>query len=142
MFKRERLIKALILVNIILCIYLVYVQYQHTGYCIIGSSCNDVWNSQYAKFLGMPLSWLGLFAFILLFIIHEIKHRGKSLKRIYFLAVSLGVISALTLIFIQALKLHKFCIACLTIDIITIIMGIITLSQITHPSSQSEHLKA
>ncbi|MEK6856074.1 MAG: vitamin K epoxide reductase family protein [Nanoarchaeota archaeon] len=125
MIKREKIIQLLLILNFILCIYLVYDQSQQQGYCIIGSSCNQVWNSPQAHLLGIPMSWFGLFAFLLFFIMHEFKSKNIWIERGYVLFVGAGAVMALYLIIVQAFVIHAFCTICTIIDSIMIVIAIL-----------------
>ncbi|MCK4366354.1 MAG: vitamin K epoxide reductase family protein [Thermoplasmata archaeon] len=72
-----RLILVLSLVGIAVSGYLTYVHYNRAeGVCPIGAGCFDVWDSEYAAILGIPVALIGFLGYIALF--------GMSYLRLYY----------------------------------------------------------
>lgn len=72
-----RLILVLSLVGLAVSGYLTYVHYNRAeGVCPIGGGCSDVWDSEYAAILGIPVALIGFLGYIALF--------GMSYLRLYY----------------------------------------------------------
>jgi uncharacterized membrane protein len=72
-----RLILVLSLVGLAVSGYLTYVHYNRAeGVCPIGGGCFDVWDSEYAEILGIPVALIGFLGYIALF--------GMSYLRLYY----------------------------------------------------------
>ena len=124
MIKKSELIPMLIFIQLILSIFLIYSESENKGFCIIGSTCETIQNSNYAYFIGIPLVWLGLISFMVLLILFYLQKRHKGLKLLYNVGIILGFLYALYLIIVQAFILKKFCSTCMLIDTLMILTAI------------------
>jgi len=125
MIKRQNIIRFLLAVNLIVCIYLVYEQSKSSDICIIGSTCTEVWSTPYSHVLGIPLSWFGVFAFLLVFTFSLTRDKSIWLERFYILAVGAGGLIALYLILVQIFILKIICSTCMVIDSLAIIIAVL-----------------
>ena len=134
--KVDTLIFALIILNILLAGYLTYANKvgSEEGICLIKGTdsktdCSDVQNSVYGSFLGIKVSYLGLFAFLVLFLIFLYTRLGKKYKKetkILFLVISLfGALIAVYFLIIQFFFLKTLCLICVIIDVSTILIFIL-----------------
>tara|TARA_Y100000310_G_C20330097_1_gene644846 strand:+ start:290 stop:688 length:399 start_codon:yes stop_codon:yes gene_type:complete len=98
--------------------YLLGLHYQdNPEFCDInqGISCNTVNQSEYAKFLGVPVSVIGMGAYALFFIVAIGLLRG-SFKKLYnpmFFLSLFGWIYSLYLTYIEFFVLNSVCLFCL-----------------------------
>jgi len=118
----KNIITFLILAEIILSLYIIFIPEKQ--FCATGFDCEAVQNSSYAYMFGIKLSYFGLLAFSLLFIINAItlytEHKG--FKHTLMIIVSLGALFAIYFLFIQFFILHKVCSSCLSVDSLMILI--------------------
>lgn len=86
--------------------------------CPIGSDCNVVINSRYSKFLGVPIEYLGMFYYAVIFIAYIILIFAPYLLSGAFLVglvmfTAISFLFSLYLLFAQAFLLRQWCIWCL-----------------------------
>ena len=127
MVKKRDVISILIFIEIILSIYLIYSEAQNYGYCIIGSTCETVQNSDYGTMMGIPLAWLGFLAFTILLILFYTQNSNKITKSFYLAGAIIAAIYAGYLMIIQAFILKNFCGICMIIDPLAIIIAILVI---------------
>jgi len=123
----KNVITLLILAEIILSLYIVFIPEKQL--CISGFSCSEVQNSQYAQMFGIKLSYFGILAFSILFIVNAITlyTEHKRFKHTLMLMIGLGSLFALYFLFIQFFILHKVCSSCLAVDLTMIVILLISL---------------
>ncbi len=121
MRKVDSIIFLLIAFNLILSIYLI-ASSPEFGFCIIGTSCLSVQNSEYGKIAGISVSWIGVFAFSYLFIVKFLSKNNLKFKRLFLAASLLGAIISLWFLYAQFIILKSLCSTCLIIDITMIII--------------------
>jgi len=123
----KNIITILILAEIILSLYLVFIPEKQL--CVSGFSCGEVQNSVYAQIFGIKLSYFGILAFSLLFIINAItlytEHKG--FKHTLRAMILLGSLFASYFLFIQFFILHKLCSSCLAVDTLMLIILLISI---------------
>lgn len=89
-----------------------------TVICSRGFSCDTVLNSPYAHLFGVPLSYIGVIAFTLLIVLFILAASQPKPSRLLAPAITLGAITALGLVFVQAFLLRAYCEYCLTIELL------------------------
>lgn len=79
------------------------------------SDCNTVTQSQYSKVFGVPIAYLGVFYFGVLFFIAalELALFDRFLRRVLQVIAVVGVIASLGFVFVQDVLIQAFCIYCL-----------------------------
>jgi uncharacterized membrane protein len=82
--------------------------------CNITSGCNDVLTSSYSELAGIPISWFGLFFYLIVFscAVFALYGAPQALLWIFWPASAAFVVSAL-LTGIQAFTLNAYCEYCL-----------------------------
>jgi len=91
------------------------------------SECEAVQGSAYGKILGIDNPWFGIFGFALLMIFagFNMQKENKILTR---LIVAAGIVSgslATYFLYLQAFVIGQYCIFCVIVDIISIILLVI-----------------
>ncbi len=122
MVKIRDIIGILIFINIILSIYIIYQESKSQTICVIGSTCESVQSTPYGNILGIPLAWVGLFAFSILLLVFYLSDKNYNWKEVFFYMTLVGGIYAFYLIIIQAFILKAFCSVCMIIDPIMVII--------------------
>jgi uncharacterized membrane protein len=136
-FRRSMcIIICLILAFLILFIsYMIYSETKSSGGVCIASdnpqfNCGSVQSSAYAFVFGIPVSYIGLGAIILLtiiFIFSEINFSYKiHAKKLFFIGSIIGIISSIYFISIQLFVLKEICSMCMIVDSTIILLGIIS----------------
>ena len=117
-------ILALLRLHILVCIAVSaallhdYSSSSHAAFCAVGSGCDAVRQSAYARVAGVPLPVVGLLAFAGLFGLTMFDHR---VRRAWLAPVAtVGAVSGVALLLIQHLALHTFCKLCVTVDVASI----------------------
>ena len=117
-------------------LYIYYTKKHHKQLvCPIGSDCNAVVTSRYSKFLGVPLEYLGMFYYavifaayvVLIFASHLLSELLLSGLIIFTVA---AFFFALYLLFVQAFLLRQWCIWCILSSALSIGIFIISLAAI------------
>ncbi|MEK9147771.1 MAG: vitamin K epoxide reductase family protein [Patescibacteria group bacterium] len=103
--------------------------------CPIGSDCNAVINSRYSKFLGIPLEYLGMFYYALIFSSYIILIFAPYILSELFLYGLIiftagAFLFSLYLLFAQAFILQQWCIWCILSATLSIVIFIISLANI------------
>src|SRR3989344_1793799 len=103
--------------------------------CPIGSDCNAVINSQYAKFLGIPLEYCGMFYYAIilisyLFLIFIPHIFSNNLSSALIILTAGAFLFSLYLLFVQAFILKKWCIWCLLSAMLSIGIFIVSLAKV------------
>jgi len=123
----KNIITFLILAEIILSLYIIFIPEKQ--FCAPGFNCEAVQNSSYAYMFGIKLSYFGLLAFSLLFIVNAItlytEHKG--FKHTLRIMVILGSLFSLYFLFVQFSILHKVCSSCLAVDSLMILILLISI---------------
>ena len=123
----KNIITFLILAEIILSLYIIFIPEKQ--FCAPGFDCGAVQSSSYAYMFGIKLSYFGLLAFSLLFIINAItlytEHKG--FKHTLRIMIILGSLFSLYFLFVQFFILHKVCSSCLTVDSLMILILLISI---------------
>lgn len=109
-------ITVLIVVEIMFTSYMAYNSLQNQDVCAIGKSCEQVQQTKYGQIFGIKLAVIAVFAFIFLLIFYFYNYR------IFLFGSIIGFIISIYLIGIQAVVLKMYCINCLFVDIIMILI--------------------
>ncbi len=115
---------VLIVLEIVMSVSLAYQEASDSDLCVIGepSSCSGVQDSTYGKIFGIKLSYLALFAFMILLTLYLVS------ENLFLLSTILGGAAAIYFIIIQWFVLKQSCSTCLLIDgtmVIILILSII-----------------
>jgi len=88
------------------------------------SDCNTVIESQYSRFLGIPLADIGVFFYGVLFIFAavELVLSDWVLRRVLQILSVVGILASLYFIWLQAFVIGAFCEYCLTSALITLLV--------------------
>ncbi len=101
--------------------------YRSVPTCIVFAGCDLVLTSSYAFVLGMPLAYLGLAFYTVVFALAFLMAAGYG--SIYFrlalFLVGVGVVASLTLFYVQAVLLGAFCAYCVLSEIIIVGLAVI-----------------
>jgi uncharacterized membrane protein len=91
---------------------------------ITKSSCEVVQESAYGKTLGIENSYLGIGCFLLLLamVILQLRFKRRELKAMIILGALISGIMSLRFLYIQAFILGKYCIYCLTVDTLSLLV--------------------
>ena len=114
------IIIGLIILEIILCGYIIYKESQPNKTCISGESCSEVQESTYGKVLGIEWSYIGLGAFILLLIFYYLN------KMIFRIGTYIGSAVSLYLTSIQFFILKNMCVNCMEVHTIMFIILVLS----------------
>lgn len=125
MISKTKAIRILLLLELALSAYLVYLNASQAGFCVIGSSCDEVWNSKYADVLGIPMTTFGLIAFSILLLLSFLRTKNIWFDRIFIMFSGFGALFALYLLSVQAFVLKRFCSTCLIIDALMIAIALL-----------------
>ena len=102
MRKLERTIWFLILVEVLISAYLVYVDfYSHSDFCPFGGQCSAVKASIYGSLLGIKLSIFGLASFSALLLVFIFFNHHKHMPKIFVFANIIGAFFAAIFLYIQ-----------------------------------------
>jgi len=138
--KKNKLINIIIflsVLSVLISVYLIYLHYSAnaSSFCNISEqlNCDVVNKSVYSKFPtgnGMPVSILGLLTFVTIFTIALLmrinKIKRKILEEGLFYLLVISFIFALYLFYVEAFILHSYCIFCLALDFLIILMLLIS----------------
>ncbi len=131
---RQRSFIKVLLVVIVLAIidsaYLIALHYATTStLCgLLGSSCDVVNKSVYAEMFGIPVAVYGFVTFLLLLGLAIVVYRNKTVVSLdispqyaagsMVILLSIGVAFGLFLMYIQKFVLQRWCLFCLSLDIL------------------------
>ncbi len=121
----RKIIGILISFQLFFSIYLAYAEYNSQGICIFGKACETVQNSVYGQLFGIKLTYLGPFAFLILFAFYYLSYK-KVFYNLFLLAATLGAASASYLLYIQFFILKQICSTCFLIDSTLLLVFILT----------------
>ncbi|VVB77648.1 Vitamin K epoxide reductase family protein [uncultured archaeon] len=114
------IIIALIILEIILCGYILNKESKPKNSCILGESCSEVQESAYGKVFGTPWAYIGIAAFFLLLVSYFINNK------IFRIATCLGSIVSFYLIFIQLFVIKNICINCMEVHAVMFLILILS----------------
>lgn len=90
------------------------------AFCALGSGCDTVRKSGYSSVAGIPVSYIGLLAYAIVFVLAMSKDSAKQWGA---RLAALGGLVALGLLCLQAFVIHAFCTLCLGVDTSAVIAG-------------------
>lgn len=117
-------------------LYIFYTKRHHKQLvCPVGSDCNAVVSSRYAKFLGIPLEYWGMFYYSVIAAAYIILIFAPRLFSGFFLSgltmiTAAAFLFSLYLLFVQAFLLRQWCIWCLLSAALSIGIFIISLAKV------------
>ncbi len=117
-------------------LYIYYTKSHHKQLvCPVGSDCNAVITSRYAKFLGVPLEYWGMFYYAIIFAAYIVLIFAPHLLSELFLAglimfTAAAFFFSLYLLFVQAFLLRQWCIWCILSAMLSIMIFIISLASV------------
>ena len=117
-------------------LYIYYTKRHHLLLvCPVGSDCNVVITSRYAKFLGVPLEYWGIFYYAVTFAAYIVLIFASHLLSELFLSGLIMLTAAafffsLYLLFVQAFILRQWCIWCLLSAMLSIAIFITSLASV------------
>jgi len=114
------IIIMLIIIELILCSYILYKELSPNKTCSSGESCNDVQESVYGNVIGIKWPYIGLvsFAILLIFFFANIK--------LFKIAAVIGGCISLYLVFIQLFIIKEICINCMEVHIVMFLILILS----------------
>ena len=116
MNKIEKTIWVLILAEVLLAAYQVYLDFNHPDFCLMGQGCQVVKNSIYGSILGIKVSVIGLFAFLALLAIFLFMDSHIHMPKLFVLANVIGLVMAAYFLYLQFFVLKAVCSFCLFSD--------------------------
>ncbi|VVB70246.1 Vitamin K epoxide reductase family protein [uncultured archaeon] len=135
-FKKEHWI---ILLSIIALILTGIIHYEREialneiqGASLCTGGCDAVQTSDYALTFGIPNTIIGFVGFTLLIIIELIqlkKGKNKKLELITEIMITIALLMSLRWLYLQKFVIQQWCIYCIFVDLITIILSIIILKK-------------
>jgi|GEM_PF-1529109 uncharacterized membrane protein len=135
---KKGLIGMLIIVNILLSVYLIYLDItKQEGLCLTGQGCKIVRESPYNKLFGIPLAWFGLLSFSLFLAVFIADYYKKIPKYILPTISLIGAFYAIYFLSIQAFLIGAFCSTCIAADSIALILAVL----IWHDYYKYGHIK-
>ena len=81
--------------------------------CHVTKGCNDVLTSKYSAIGGVPLSWIGLAFYLVVFGCAVFQLTGTDVIHLIFWPSLLGFLISLSLTSLQAFVIHAYCEFCL-----------------------------
>ena len=141
MVEKRDILGILIFLELLLSIYLIYSESQNQGFCIIGSTCETVQNSAYAQLSGIPLSWIGFMAFLLLLSLFYMRVYSKFNNQLYLITSYIGGAFAVYLLSVQTFILKKFCGICVIIDVLMLAITVFSILVFKEEKKQLKNSK-
>lgn len=83
------------------------------AFCALGSGCDTVRKSGYSDVGGIPVPYVGLLAYAVVFVLAM---SGEKARKLGAYAAAAGGVVALGLLALQAFVIHAFCTLCLGVD--------------------------
>lgn len=116
MNKLKKIIWLLILAEILLAAYQVYLDYNDPNFCLFGTGCDVVKHSIYGSILGIKVSLIGLAAFTALLAIFIFMDYHPHIQTLFLTANVIGLVMAVYFLYIQFFVLKAVCSFCLFSD--------------------------
>jgi uncharacterized membrane protein len=122
------IILFLIVINALVSFYLYLSELENQPIiCVPNSSCTKVLKSEYSQIYGMSISLLGFIYFIFLFLLTLVAFVNKDFISAGVIFSFLGFIFSIYLIYLQFNVIKDYCVYCLIIDSVTIIIFLLYL---------------
>jgi len=122
---REGLIFILLIVEIFMASFIIYTEAKSSYTCVQGFHCQTVLNSPYSHILGISISYIGLVAFVILFIVFFLHYKKKIHEKVFITLSAIGALGALYFISVQYFLIGVFCSNCLITDLTMLIIAIL-----------------
>ena len=122
------IILFLIVINALVSFYLYLSELENQPIiCVPNSSCTKVLKSEYSQIYGMSISLLGFIYFIFLFLLTLVAFVNKDFISAGVIFSFLGFIFSIYLIYLQFNVIRDYCVYCLIVDSVTIIIFLLYL---------------
>jgi uncharacterized membrane protein len=122
------IILFLIVINALVSFYLYLSELENQPIiCVPNSSCTKVLKSEYSQIYGMSISLLGFIYFIFLFLLTLVAFVNKDFISAGIIFSFLGFIFSIYLIYLQFNVIKDYCVYCLIVDSVTIIIFLLYL---------------
>jgi len=122
------IILFLIVINALVSFYLYLSELENQPViCAPNSSCTKVLKSEYSQIYGMSISLLGFIYFIFLFLLTLVAFVNKDFISAGVIFSFLGFIFSIYLIYLQFNVIKDYCVYCLIVDSVTIIIFLLYL---------------
>jgi len=122
--KIDKFITAILIIEILLCIYSAFTTFSNNFLCSAKSGCDLVQASPFSHVLGIKLSIIAIFAFLIL-LFCWLERDKKFFNRAYFIMSLVGAGLAIIYISLQIFIIRAICESCVIIDILAIILYIL-----------------
>lgn len=122
--------------GLIVACYIHYTKRHHKQLvCPVGSNCNVVVTSRYAKFLAVPLEYWGMFYYSTIITVYTVlifapRLLSKSFLSGFIILTAAAFLFSLYLLFVQAFLLRQWCIWCLLSAMLSIAIFIFSLASV------------
>jgi uncharacterized membrane protein len=118
----------LIVINALVSFYLYLSELENQPIiCIPNSGCAKVLKSEYSQIYGMSISLLGFIYFIFLFLLTLVAFVNKDFISAGVIFSFLGFIFSIYLIYLQFNVIKDYCVYCLIVDSVTIVIFLLYL---------------
>jgi uncharacterized membrane protein len=124
--KIDKIITAIIIIELLLCVYSASTTTSNNLLCSVKSSCDLVQSSSFSHVLGIKLSIFAIFAFLLL-LLSWIERDKKIFYYSFFVMSLIGALLALIYISLQIFVIKAICESCIIIDTLAIILYIVVI---------------
>jgi uncharacterized membrane protein len=122
------IILFLIVINALVSFYLYLSELENQPIiCVPNSSCTKVLKSEYSQIYGMSISLLGFIYFIFLFLLTLVAFVNKDFISAGVIFSFLGFIFSIYLIYLQFNIIKDYCVYCLIVDSVTIVIFLLYL---------------
>jgi uncharacterized membrane protein len=122
------IILFLIVINALVSFYLYLSELENQPIiCVPNSSCIKVLKSEYSQIYGMSISLLGFIYFIFLFLLTLVAFVNKDFISAGVIFSFLGFIFSIYLIYLQFNVIKDYCVYCLIVDSVTIVIFLLYL---------------
>jgi uncharacterized membrane protein len=122
------IILFLIVINALVSFYLYLSELENQPIiCVPNSSCTKVLKSEYSQIYGMSISLLGFIYFIFLFLLTLVAFVNKDFISAGVIFSFLGFIFSIYLIYLQFNVIKDYCVYCLIVDSVTIVIFLLYL---------------
>lgn len=112
----KKTIWLLILAEILLAAYQVYLDHTNPDFCLFGTGCQAVKSSIYGSILGIKVSLIGLASFTFLLAIFIFIDHHPHMPKLFLAANIIGALMALYFLYVQFFILKAVCSFCLISD--------------------------
>ena len=122
--KIDKIITVILILEVVLCIYSAVTTSSNSLLCSVKQSCDLVQASPFSHVLGIKLSIVAIFAFMIL-LFCWIERDKKFFQKAYFIMSLVGASLAIIYISLQVFIIRAICESCIIIDALAIILYIL-----------------